>query len=62
MCTCTLTAQTLNQKQDNDSLKDNTTVKNYLHEEALVKEAPSGIEYKNGNEKKVTPIDKMANI
>ncbi len=38
---------------NNDSLKDNATVENYLHEAALVKKVPSGIVYKNGNGKKV---------
>lgn len=38
---------------NNDSLKDNATVENYLHEAALVKNAPSGNTYKNGNGKKV---------
>ena len=38
---------------ENDSLKDNPTVENYLHEAALVKKAPSGNHYKNGNGKPV---------
>lgn len=37
---------------NNDSLKNNATVENYLHEAALVKKAPSGNVYKNGNGKK----------
>ena len=36
--------------------KDNATVENYLHEAALVKNAPSGNIYKNGNGKKVTNL------
>ena len=40
----------------NGSLKDNATVENYLHEAALVKNAPSGNIYKNGNGKKVTNL------
>lgn len=35
----------------NDSLKNNATVENYLHEASLVKNAPSGNIYKNGNGK-----------
>lgn len=38
---------------NNGSLKDNPTVENYLHEAALVKQAPSGNVYKNGNGEKV---------
>lgn len=38
---------------NNDSLKNNVTVENYLHEAALVKKAPSGNVYKNGSGKKV---------
>lgn len=38
---------------NNDSLKDNAIVENYLHEAALVKNAPSGNTYKNDNGKKV---------
>lgn len=41
---------------DNDSLKNNATVENYLHEAALVKKASSGNVYKNGNGKKVTNL------
>lgn len=41
---------------NNYSLKDNATVENYLHEAALVKNAPSGNIYKNGNGKKVTNL------
>lgn len=41
---------------NNDSLKNNATVENYLHEAALVKKAPSGNVYKNGNGKKVTNL------
>ena len=40
----------------NGSLKDNATVENYLHEAALVKNAPSGNIYKNGKKKKVTNL------
>ncbi len=36
---------------NNDSLKDNATVENYLHEASLVKNAPSGNVYKDGNGK-----------
>lgn len=39
--------------EENDSLKNNPTVENYLHEAALVKKAPSGSVYKNGNKKRV---------
>ena len=35
----------------NDSLKNNATVENYLHKAGLVKNAPSGIIYQNGNKK-----------
>lgn len=43
--------------KENDSLKNNATVENYhLHEAALVKKAPSGNTYKNGNGKKVTNL------
>lgn len=41
---------------NNDSLKNNATVENYLHEAAPVKKAPSGNVYKNGNGKKVTNL------
>lgn len=41
---------------NNDSLKNNATVENYLHEAALVKKAPSGNVYKNGDGKKVTNL------
>ena len=41
---------------NNDSLKNNAAVENYLHEAALVKNAPSGNVYKNGNGKKVTNL------
>lgn len=41
---------------NNDSLKGNATVENYLHEASLVKKAPSGHVYKNGNGKKVTNL------
>ncbi len=41
---------------NNDSLKNNASVENYLHEAALVKKAPSGNVYKNGNGKKVTNL------
>lgn len=34
---------------NNDSLKNNATVENYLHEAALVKKAPSG------NQQKIQP-------
>lgn len=42
--------------EENDSLKDNPTVENYLHEAALVKKAPSGNRYQNGNGEKVTNL------
>ena len=42
--------------KENDSLKNNATVENYLHEAALVKKAPSGKRYKNGNGKRVTNL------
>ena len=42
--------------KENDSLKDNATVENYLHEAALVMKAPSGNKYENGNGKKVTNL------
>ncbi len=42
--------------KENDSLKGNATVENYLHEAALVKKAPSGNKYKNGNGKKVANL------
>ncbi len=38
---------------NNGSLKDNATVENYLHEAGLVKTAPSGNAYQNGNGKNV---------
>lgn len=41
---------------NNSSLKNNATVENYLHEAALVKKAPSGNIYRNGNGKKVTNL------
>lgn len=41
---------------NNYSLKDNATVENYLHEAALVKQAPSKNLYKNGNGKRVTNL------
>lgn len=41
---------------NNDSLKDNATVENYLHEAGLVKNAPSGTVYQNGNGKKVNNL------
>lgn len=41
---------------NNDSLKNNATVENYLHEAALVKKAPSGNVYENGNGIKVTNL------
>lgn len=41
---------------NNDSLKNNATVENYLHEAALVKKAPSGNVYENGNGTKVTNL------
>lgn len=34
---------------NNDSLKDNATVENYLHEAGLVDSAPSKTVYQNGN-------------
>lgn len=37
----------------NDSLKNNPTVENYLHEAALIGKAPSGNRYKDGNGKPV---------
>lgn len=40
----------------NDSLKNNPTVENYLHEAALVGKAPSGNRYKDGNGKPVTNL------
>lgn len=42
--------------RENGSLKGNATVENYLHEAALVRKAPSGNKYKNGNGKKVTNL------
>lgn len=41
---------------ENYSLKNNATVENYLHEAALVKKAPSGNIYKNGNGKRVVNL------
>ena len=41
---------------NNSSPKNNATVENYLHEAALVKKAPSGNIYRNGNGKKVTNL------
>lgn len=41
---------------NNDSLKNNATVENYLHEAGLVKNAPSGIVYQNGSGKKVSNL------
>ena len=40
----------------NDSLNNNATVENYLHEAALAKKAPSGNVYKNGDGKKVSNL------
>lgn len=42
--------------KNNDSLKNNATVENYLHEAALVQKAPSGNIYKNGKGEKVTNL------
>ena len=42
--------------KENDSLKGNATVENYLHEAARVKKAPSGNKYKNGNGTDVTNL------
>lgn len=42
--------------KDNDSLKNNPTVENYLHEAGLVKHAPSGTTYQNGKGKKVSNL------
>ena len=39
-----------------DSLKNNATVENYLHEAGLVKNAPSGTVYQNGNGKQVNNL------
>lgn len=39
---------------NNSSLKDNPTVENYLHESGLIRNAPSGTIYTNGNGEKVT--------
>ena len=41
---------------NNDSLKNNATVENYLHEASLVKKAPSDNVYKNGNGKRTTNL------
>ena len=40
----------------NDSLKNNATVENYLHEAALVGKAPSGNIYRNGKGKRVVNL------
>lgn len=41
---------------NNGALKDNPNVENYLHEAGLVRNAPSGNVYYNGNGKKVTNL------